>query len=173
MLLARCSRERVAGEVRPLTGERRQAVLADVDRLADQALRTLAVAYRRHPTSPTGGPAGRRRRGGGRAGLSGSGGIVDPPRPEAAAAVAEARRAGVRTVMITGDHPRTAARIAAELGIVDGRGRACMTGAELAALDADELAATVRGGVGVRPGGAGAQAAHRRGASRPAATWWP
>ena len=50
-------------------------------------------------------------------------GIIDPPRPEARVAIAEARAAGVRVLMITGDHPRTAARIAGELGIVDGQAR--------------------------------------------------
>ena len=49
-------------------------------------------------------------------------GIIDPPRPEATAAIAEARRAGVRTIMITGDHPRTAGRIAAEPGTGRGGG---------------------------------------------------
>ena len=48
-------------------------------------------------------------------------GIIDPPRPEARTAIAEAHAAGVRVMMITGDHPRTAARIAGELGIVDRR----------------------------------------------------
>ena len=46
-------------------------------------------------------------------------GIIDPPRAEAALAIRDARRAGIRVIMITGDHPRTAARIAADLGIVD------------------------------------------------------
>ena len=44
-------------------------------------------------------------------------GMIDPPREEAAVAIAEARRAGIRVVMITGDHPKTAARIAADLGL--------------------------------------------------------
>ena len=48
-------------------------------------------------------------------------GIIDPPRPEARAAIAEAAGAGIRVIMITGDHPRTAARIAGDLGIVDAR----------------------------------------------------
>ena len=46
-------------------------------------------------------------------------GIIDPPRAEARTAIAEARAAGVRIIMITGDHPRTAARIAGDLGIVE------------------------------------------------------
>ena len=69
-------------------------------------------------------------------------GITDPPRPEAAAAIADAHRAGVRVVMITGDHPRAAARIARELGIEDSE--SAVSGAELAALDDDQLRETVR-----------------------------
>jgi magnesium-transporting ATPase (P-type) len=74
-------------------------------------------------------------------------GILDPPRPEAAVAVAEARRAGIRVVMITGDHPRTAARIARDLGILDDAGEPgalAVSGAELDALDQDGFRATVR-----------------------------
>jgi len=70
-------------------------------------------------------------------------GIIDPPRPEAADAVAEARKAGVRTVMITGDHPRTAARIATSLGIT-GPGALARTGLELDRLDEEELRRTVQ-----------------------------
>ena len=70
-------------------------------------------------------------------------GIIDPPRDEAAAAIREARRAGIRVVMITGDHPRTAARIARDLGIGPHEPVA-VTGAELEALDDDGLRETVR-----------------------------
>ncbi len=146
VLLGRCTAERVAGEVRPLTDGRRQDLLDEVDRLADDALRTLAVAYRRHPAGPGERPVpvGDDSMEEGLVYL-GLVGIVDPPRPEAALAVAEAHRAGIRTVMITGDHPRTAARIAGELGILapDEEGPGVLTGAELAALGPDELAAAV------------------------------
>ena len=54
-------------------------------------------------------------------------GIIDPPRTEVRDSVAEAHRAGIRTVMITGDHPLTAARIATDLGIID-KGGTAMTG---------------------------------------------
>jgi magnesium-transporting ATPase (P-type) len=64
--------------------------------------------------------------------------VIDPPRPEVADAVAEARRAGMRVIMITGDHPTTAARIAEDLGIVE-HGAAAVTGAELDILSADRL----------------------------------
>ncbi len=65
-------------------------------------------------------------------------GIIDPPRTEVRDSVAEAHRAGIRTVMITGDHPLTAARIATDLGIIDKGGKA-MTGSQLDELS-DEAA---------------------------------
>src|SRR6185436_5187641 len=70
-------------------------------------------------------------------------GIIDPPRAEAAAAIREAHRAGIRVVMITGDHPRTAARIAADLGIVEA-GAPALSGIELDALDEAAFAQAVR-----------------------------
>jgi P-type Ca2+ transporter type 2C len=143
VLLARCTSERVAGVARPLTDARRSAVLASVDRLADLALRPLAVAYR--TLAGTDPPGGQRPP----ADESierdlvylGVVGIIDPPRPEARAAIAEARAAGVRIMMITGDHPRTAARIAGELGIAGAR---ALTGPDLDRLDDAGLAAAVR-----------------------------
>jgi potassium/sodium efflux P-type ATPase len=140
VLLARCTAERVAGEVRPLSGARRTEVLETVDRLADQALRTLAVAYR--PLPDDGHPAADES-------LErelvylGVVGIIDPPRPEARTSIAEAHSAGIRVVMITGDHPRTAARIAGDLGIV-GPGTAALTGTDLDRLDGAGFAAAVR-----------------------------
>lgn len=140
VLLARCSSERAGGEVRPLSDERRRDVLATVDRLAELALRTLAVAYRPLPD-------------GGHAPVDeslerelvylGLVGIRDPPRPEAQRAIAEASAAGIRVLMITGDHPRTAVRIAGDLGIV-ATDRA-LTGTEIEALNDEELKAAVRG----------------------------
>ena len=69
-------------------------------------------------------------------------GMIDPPREEAKAAVARAQSAGIRPMMITGDHPKTAAVIAAELGIV-ANGRA-VTGAELEQMPEETLARTVQ-----------------------------
>ena len=69
-------------------------------------------------------------------------GIIDPPRDEARTAIAEAKTAGVRVIMITGDHPRTAARIAEDLGVVAPGARA-VTGAELEAMDGPRLRDTV------------------------------
>jgi P-type Ca2+ transporter type 2C len=137
VLLARCTAERAAGEVRPLTEARRAEVLATVERLAGLALRTLAVAYRALPT-PAQPPADEEVEQ--ELVYLGLVGIIDPPRPEARASIEEAGAAGVRTIMITGDHPGTAVRIASDLGIVAPGARA-LTGSELHALDADQLRA--------------------------------
>jgi magnesium-transporting ATPase (P-type) len=142
-LLARCTHERVAGEVRPLADDRRTAIAADVDRLAGLALRTLAVAYRPLPDVDPSVAEPPETEGIERELIYlGVVGIIDPPRAEAGVAIGEAHGAGVRTVMITGDHPRTAARIAADLGIADG-GDAC-EGARLEGLDDERLRALVR-----------------------------
>ena len=137
VLLARCTAERVAGLVVPLTAQRRADVLGTVDRLADRALRTLAVAYRPLPAGTAADETVERE-----LTYLGLVGIIDPPRPEAAAAVAEARAAGVRVLMITGDHPRTAIRIAGDLGIVGPDARP-LTGPEIGALEDEALRAAV------------------------------
>ena len=140
VLLARCTAERVAGEVRPLEDARRTEVLGAVDRLADLALRTLAVAYRPLPDAePPDGDESLEHD----LVYLGMVGIIDPPRPEASRAIAEATSAGIRILMITGDHPRTAARIAGDLGIVE-PGSPALTGAELESLDEENLRAAVR-----------------------------
>ena len=134
VLLERCTRERVGGEEQPLTGEGRSRILAAIDALADDALRTLAVAYRRLDTNepPEADESAERE-----LVFAGVVGMIDPPRPEAAAAIAEAKRAGIRVIMITGDHARTAGRIAADLGIISpvAEPAATVTGAELDAMD--------------------------------------
>ncbi|MEP7114541.1 MAG: cation-translocating P-type ATPase, partial [Ilumatobacteraceae bacterium] len=131
VLLSRCTHERVAGEICPLTPARRAVVLSTVDELADLALRTLAVAYRRVPSEE---PPEQDESIEHELVYLGVVGIIDPPRPEARVAIGEARAAGVRVIMITGDHPRTAARIAADLGIAPPQAQA-LSGAEIEALD--------------------------------------
>jgi magnesium-transporting ATPase (P-type) len=145
VLLGRCTSERVGSEVRPLDDERRRQILAGVDRFSDRALRTIAAAYRRLP----GREAPRTDVDGASASIErelvycGLVGILDPPRPEVAPAIAEAQRAGVRVIMITGDHPRTAARIATTLGIT-AENAATRRGVELDLLDDAGLREVVR-----------------------------
>ena len=140
VLLARCTEERVGDEVHPLGEARRRQIHASVERLGDLALRTLGVAYRPLPAGarPPEDESLERE-----LVYLGTVGIIDPPRPEAKHAVAEAQAAGVRVLMITGDHPHTAARIAADLGIA-AEGSRVVTGPELERLEGPELAATVR-----------------------------
>ena len=142
LLLARCSHERIGDEVKELTEERRAAILAGIDRLAEQALRTLGVAFR---TMSPGALSGATKEDEVEQQLVFLGvvGMIDPPRTEAAAAVKEAQRAGVRAVMITGDHPTTAAAIARELGIAK-PGETAVTGAELQRMEDSELEEVVK-----------------------------
>ena len=133
VLLARCAFEVFGDGRRPLTGPRRDEILRVNESLAGEALRTLGVAARWLEEDAlaehTARPDERVEQGLVFAGLIG---MIDPPRAEAKDAVARARGAGIRPLMITGDHPRTAAVIAQELGISsDGR---AITGAELDAL---------------------------------------
>ena len=143
VLLERCTRELVGDGERPLTAERRAEILRVNEQLAGQALRTLGTAVRVLPdrvppdTSDAAAVEALERE----LAFAGLVGIIDPPRAEAADAVARARGAGVRPIMITGDHPRTAAVIARELGIsADER---AVTGAELSAMSDATLARTV------------------------------
>ncbi len=131
VLLAHCTRARVGMDVVPLDDALRARALLDVDTLSDAALRTLAVAYRPLDACEVSQPHDMIER---EMIFVGTVGIIDPPRPEAALAIKEARGAGIRIIMITGDHPRTAARIAVDLGITDA-GAAALTGTELDALD--------------------------------------
>jgi len=140
VLLAQCRYELVGEERRPLTGERRTAIAKTNDALAAEALRTLGVAFRSLPARalPVDEVDQRVEQDLVFAGLIG---MIDPPREEARQAVARTKAAGIRPIMITGDHPVTAAAIAAELGIAhDSR---TVTGAELEKLSDADLARTV------------------------------
>ncbi|MGJ7496289.1 cation-translocating P-type ATPase [Variovorax sp. RT4R15] len=140
VLLGLCTRARKGMDTVDLDDALRARILADVDSLSDAALRTLAVAYRPlDPDEHWKGTASPERD----LIYVGTAGIIDPPREEAAVAIREAQRAGIRVIMITGDHPRTAARIAADLGIV-AAGAGALTGAQLDALDEAAFAAAVR-----------------------------
>jgi magnesium-transporting ATPase (P-type) len=139
-LLARCTQARVGPDTVPMDDALRQRILADVEGLADAALRTLGVAWR--PLAPDEAQSPHEDLEQGLVWL-GAVGIIDPPRPEAALAIREAQGAGLRVVMITGDHPRTALRIATDLGIV-ADGAQALTGVEIDALEDAAFAARVQ-----------------------------
>lgn len=140
VLLGHCTRVQVGMDVVPLTDDIRARALADVDELSGAALRTLAVAYRPLLADElvTAGPALENQ-----LIFIGTVGIIDPPREEVAPAIADAHRAGIRIIMITGDHPRTAARIAEDLGIIEA-GAGALTGADIDQLDDAGLAEAVK-----------------------------
>ena len=133
-LLPHCTRQWLPGGDAPLTPD---AVLAQADALAAQGLRVLALARRTHAQLPPPDASVDEVESG--LCLIGLIGLIDPPRPEAAAAVRECRAAGIVPVMITGDHPATARAIALRLGIVSDEQAPVLTGADLSALDEDTL----------------------------------
>jgi P-type Ca2+ transporter type 2C len=140
ILLDHCTRVRVGLDVVLLDERRRAAILADVDTLSGAALRTLSVAYRPLEAAEASSASPSLER---ELIFVGTVGIIDPPREEAAVAIRDARQAGIRIIMITGDHPRTAARIACDLGIAE-TGAEAMTGLQLDALDDEGFREAVR-----------------------------
>lgn len=132
-VLPRCVAWSRGGRRRALTDQRRREIDAEVDRLAQRGLRVLAIAER---TASTRRNLDEERVE--RLHLCGLLGLADAPRPTAAEAVQRLRRAGVKVVMLTGDHPSTAEAIGAELDLLDGG--AVITGPELDdAADDEEL----------------------------------
>lgn len=115
------------GQIVELTDERREQILAANKAMADQALRVLALANRTYAEAPTDFSPEALEHDLVFCGLSG---MIDPVRPEVTAAIVEAKEAGIRPVMITGDHIDTAVAIAKDLGIVEDASQA-ITGAEL------------------------------------------
>jgi Ca2+-transporting ATPase len=142
VLLTRCTFEVLGEGRRPLTPERRAEILDVNESLAGQALRTLGVAARWLPDDAVlEQVAESQSRIEQELVFAGLIGMIDPPRAEAREAVARARGAGIRPLMITGDHPRTASVIAQELGITDDD--RAITGAELEELPEDKREKTV------------------------------
>lgn len=135
-ILPRCTYVLLDGKNVTLTPEMRAALSAKNRDMANDALRVLAAAEKRTEACPETDDAAE-------SGLCFLGliGLEDPPRPEAAEAVSECKRAGIRPVMITGDQPATASAIAGRLGIEN---KAVMTGAELESLSDDALLQTVQ-----------------------------
>ncbi|MGI6357591.1 MAG: calcium-translocating P-type ATPase, SERCA-type [Bacillota bacterium] len=141
VLLQRCNRYQHGKEIRRMTKEIRQAVMAAVEEMGDQALRVLAAAYR--PVDRDGGQQEDELES--NLILVGLYGMIDPPRPEVKAALRTCRAAGIRTVMITGDHARTARAIGLELGLI-GEEDLVITGEDLDRFSAGELREVVSRG---------------------------
>jgi P-type Ca2+ transporter type 2C len=136
VILGMCETEQRDGEIVALTAQRRDEISAANSRLAARALRVLALAYRELPGETPGNYSESQLT------FAGLVGMIDPPREEVKAAVARCHGAGIRPVMITGDHPETAAAIARELKIADGSHRT-VTGQQLGEMSDEQLAAEV------------------------------
>ncbi len=137
-LLKRCSFYDVNGEIKPMTSEQQELILTNNTNMAKQALRVLAMAYQVSDTIPETLESDSVER---ELIFSGLIGMIDPERKEAADAVKVAREAGIRPVMITGDHKDTAEAIAVRLGIIsEGQHEAVITGGELNEMSDEELA---------------------------------
>ena len=134
-LLSRCTHYAEDGKILPMTDAKRQEILNSNKAMADRALRVLAVAKRDWAEKPENNAPEYLERDLVFLGLTG---MIDPIRPEVKAAIAECRGAGIRAVMITGDHRDTAVAIAKELGIITDEAQA-VTGAELDRLSDEQL----------------------------------
>ncbi|MEG1706471.1 MAG: cation-translocating P-type ATPase, partial [Clostridia bacterium] len=135
-LLKVCSFALEKGKIVPLTDKIKQEILAQNKHMADKALRVLASAYKEYPTIPTDVSPEKIEKDLIFIGLVG---MIDPIRPEVKDAIALCRTAGIRPVMITGDHRDTAIAIAKELGIIENAEQA-ITGAELDTISDEQLA---------------------------------
>ena len=134
-VLRRCTSYTENGQILPLTEEKRTAILAENKAMADKALRVLAAAERLYDALPDRQEPEDLEQDLCFIGLAG---MIDPIRPEVKAAVAECRAAGIRPVMITGDHKDTAVAIGKELGIITDASQA-VTGSALDSLTDEEL----------------------------------
>jgi Ca2+-transporting ATPase len=143
LILERCTHWERDGRREPLTGDIRREIQERNDGMAQGALRVLGVAYRHlDRPSPTYDPDALE------ADLTflGLAGMIDPPRDEVKLAIRSCREAGIRSVMVTGDHKLTAAAIAAELGLLDEAGkrpRRVLEGRELDMMTEEDLAVIV------------------------------
>lgn len=140
VVLSRCSHVYDNGEIVPMTDERREQILVANKAMADQALRVLALSSRTYAEKPSDFSPEALEHDLVFCGLSG---MIDPVRPEVTAAIAEAKEAGIRAVMITGDHIDTAVAIARDLGIVEDASQA-ITGAELDKISDEEFKTRVK-----------------------------
>ncbi|HZK97196.1 MAG TPA: cation-translocating P-type ATPase, partial [Prolixibacteraceae bacterium] len=120
------------GKVIPITEEHKKRYLDATEKMSDNALRTLGVAYKSVDSIIEGAEMEKDLI------LTGLVGMIDPPRPEVKASIQKAKLAGITTIMITGDHKNTAFAIARELGMADSIDQA-ITGVELDAFSDEEL----------------------------------
>ena len=134
-VLKNCSKALVNGKEVPLTDEIRKAVLADNKAMADQALRVLCAAQRKWDKEPADYDAATLEQDLTYIGLTG---MIDPVRPEVKPAIEQCRTAGIRPIMITGDHRDTAVAIAMQLGIITSADQA-ITGAQLDDISDEQL----------------------------------
>ena len=140
VVLARCTKYLEDGVEKPMTEEKRAQIMAQNKAMADKALRVLAAAKRDWDEKPSDNTPEFLERDLCFVGLTG---MIDPVRPEVKAAIEQCRAAGIRPVMITGDHKDTAVAIAKELGIITDASEA-ITGAELDAISDDEICEFVK-----------------------------
>ena len=140
VVLARCAYYYEDGEAKPMTEEKRAEIMAVNKAMADKALRVLAAAKRDWNEKPADNSPEFLEQELVFLGLTG---MIDPVRPEVKAAIEECRSAGIRAVMITGDHKDTAVAIAKELGIITDASEA-ITGAELDAISDEEIGEFVK-----------------------------
>lgn len=135
LLLVRCRSELANGQVIPLTETRREEILAENSRLARQALRVLAYAYKVHPDENIQDAESEMI-------FTGLSGMIDPPRTEVRDAIAVCHEAGIRCVMITGDYAETALAIARSLNMAEDGDRV-VAGGELDKMSDADLEAAV------------------------------
>lgn len=138
-ILSRCTEIWENGSPRPITQKDREDILAANKKMADEALRVLAAAYRKHSSMPADTSPEALEQNLVFIGLTG---MIDPIRPEVKAAIEECRAAGIRPIMITGDHRDTAVAIAKQLGILSGD-QLAITGAQLNELSDEEFEKTI------------------------------
>ncbi len=138
-VLERCTGMRRGSVTVPMTDALRAEILSENRKMASCALRVIAAAYRVYAAPPAGSDAAVLERNLIFIGLAG---MADPVREEVPGAVAACRQAGIRPVMITGDHPETAVAVAREAGILQNAGEA-VSGAELDRMSEAELAAGI------------------------------
>ncbi len=138
-VLRLCTSYYEKGALQPMTDQKRSEILKENKRMADKALRVLAAAYRIHAAVPAEFTPQELERELVFIGLTG---MIDPVRPEVIDAIKECRSAGIRPVMITGDHRDTAIAIATQIGIINDPKQA-ITGAQLNDISEEEFQKTI------------------------------